>query len=100
MKTTIDLPDELMRAVKIRAVNEGRRLKDLVPELIKIGLAETQEPSSSVGQRVRVPLVQCAHPSRPGQEMTPERVAEILLSEEAVAVQTVAEKAVAAQQSS
>jgi plasmid stability protein len=38
MKTTLDLPDDVMRQVKIRAVHEGRKLKDLIAELIRRGL--------------------------------------------------------------
>jgi hypothetical protein len=38
MKTTLELPDDLIRQVKIRAVHEGRKLKDLIAELIRRGL--------------------------------------------------------------
>jgi hypothetical protein len=82
MKTTLDLPDDLMRAVKIRAVEENRKLKDMIADLLRRGLA--QQPGMPLArQRVRLPLVQCAHEARPGEEMTPERVAELLLEEEA-----------------
>lgn len=37
MKTTLDLPDELMREVKIRAVHEHKKLKDAVAELLRQG---------------------------------------------------------------
>jgi hypothetical protein len=36
-------------------------------------------------RRVKLPLVECAHEARPGEEMTPERVADVLLEEEAAA---------------
>jgi hypothetical protein len=39
MKTTLDLPADLMRAVKIRAVQEGKKLKDAIAELIRKGMA-------------------------------------------------------------
>lgn len=39
MKTTLDLPDELMREVKIRAVHEHKKLKDAIAELIRKGMA-------------------------------------------------------------
>ena len=42
MKTTLDLPDELMREVKIRAVMEDKKLKELIPVLLKKGLEETK----------------------------------------------------------
>jgi hypothetical protein len=39
MKTTLDLPDDLMRAVKIRAVHERKKLKDAIAEFIRKGMA-------------------------------------------------------------
>jgi plasmid stability protein len=39
MKTTLELPDELMRAVKIRAVHEHKKLKDTIAELLLKGIA-------------------------------------------------------------
>jgi hypothetical protein len=40
MKTTVELPDELMRSVKIQAARENRKLKDLLAEIIARGLSE------------------------------------------------------------
>ncbi|HEX6511347.1 MAG TPA: antitoxin [Chloroflexota bacterium] len=82
MKTTLELPDELMRALKIRAASDNRRLKDVVTEVIKRGLTESRPPTDSGSRRVALPLVECAHAARPGEEMTPERVAETLLEQE------------------
>ncbi len=39
MKTTLDLPDALMREVKIRAVHEHKKLKDTIAELLQKGIA-------------------------------------------------------------
>jgi hypothetical protein len=39
MKTTLDLPDKLMREVKIRAVHEQNKLKDAIAEFIRRGMA-------------------------------------------------------------
>lgn len=86
MKTTLDLPDDLMRAVKIRAVNEGRRIKDVMADLIRTGLAQDTTSPGVSPRRVRLPLVECAHPASPREEMTPERVAEVLLQDESAAV--------------
>jgi hypothetical protein len=83
MKTRLDLPDDLMRAVKLRAVEENRKLKDTFAELLRRGLAQDRAESSALRNRVRHPLVECAHDARPGEEMTPERVAEVLLEEAA-----------------
>ncbi|MGH9322568.1 MAG: antitoxin [Vicinamibacteria bacterium] len=82
MKTTLDLPDDLMRAIKMRAVKDNRKLKDAIADLLKRGLAREPTPAK-VRHRVRLPLVRCAHEARPGEEMTAERVAEVLLDEEA-----------------
>ncbi|MGD9984704.1 MAG: hypothetical protein AB7S51_11180 [Porticoccaceae bacterium] len=38
MKTTLELPDPLMREVKILAAQSNRKLKDVVAELIETGL--------------------------------------------------------------
>jgi plasmid stability protein len=83
VKTTIDLPDELVRALKIRAVQENRKLKDMVADLLRRGLAAEAGRPTAVHQRVRLPLVQCAHRAEPGTEVTPDRAAQILLDEEA-----------------
>ncbi len=83
MKTTLELPDDLMRTIKIRAVEENRKLKDTIADLLRRGLSQEPVEPTSVRNRVRLPLVQCAHEAHPGEEMTPERVAEVLLEEEA-----------------
>ncbi len=82
MKTTLELPDDLMREIKIRAVNENRKLKDAIADLLKRGLSQKTVEPPTVRNRVKLPLVQCAHKARPDEEMTPERVARLLLQEE------------------
>ena len=42
IKTTLDLPDDLMREVKIRALHEGKKLKDAIAELIRQGIAASK----------------------------------------------------------
>ena len=83
MKTTIELPDELMREIKVRAAREDKRLKDLIAELLRRGLANAEsDVTSKRSHRVELPLIKGGHPAEPGQELTPERVAEILLDQE------------------
>ena len=82
MKTTLDLPDDLVRAVKIRAVKENRKLKDMIADLLRRGLAQ-ECGMPVVRRRVELPLVECAHEAQPGEEMTPDRVADVLLEQEA-----------------
>jgi hypothetical protein len=72
-----------MRAVKLRAVEENRKLTDMITDLLRRGLAQEPSASPSVPNRVNLPLVKDAHRARPDDEMTPERVAEVLIEEEA-----------------
>jgi plasmid stability protein len=81
MKTTLDLPDELMRSVRIRAARENRKLKDVVAELLRRGLAQPTD-AGRPARRVHLPLVRTSHAS-PTQEVTPERAADALVDEEA-----------------
>lgn len=43
MKTTLELPDELMRRVKLRAVHANRKLKDEIAQLLVAGLANAPD---------------------------------------------------------
>ena len=82
MKTTVDLSDDLMRTMKILAAKHGRTLKDVMEDLLRQGLSAQARPTDHV-RRVQVPLVQCAHPATEGDEVTPDRLAEILAVSEA-----------------
>jgi hypothetical protein len=44
MKTTLELPDGLMRRVKLRAVHRGQKLKDAVAQLLELGFTADGEP--------------------------------------------------------
>jgi len=63
MKTTIDLPEDLVREMKFRAVREGRKLREVAEEVFRRGLAAPAIPGRP-GERHRValPIV----PSSPG----------------------------------
>ena len=39
MKTTLDLPDDLMRAVKIRAAEQNLKLREVVADALRAALA-------------------------------------------------------------
>jgi hypothetical protein len=83
MKTTVDLPAELVRTIKIRAIEENRKLKEMIAELLRRGLGEESSvEQGAVRRRVTLPLVQTAHPANPDEEMTPERVAAVLIAED------------------
>lgn len=74
-KTTLHLPDELMREIKFRAVDENAKLEDVVTELLRLGLSGAPKWRRLVRHCVRFPLVQFGHPAKPSDELTPERVA-------------------------
>lgn len=82
MKTTMELPDDLMREIKLRAVREDRKLKDLVAELLRKGLDSRAEGPRRVPHRVKLPIIECSRPANPEEDLTPERVAQILNDEE------------------
>jgi len=59
MKTTLDLPDDLMRAVKIRAAEHNLKLKDIVADALRAALATPfgalpvpPDPVQAFGQRL------------------------------------------------
>jgi len=88
MKTTFDLPPDLVRALKIRAIHEGRKLKDVAADLLKRGLA-APEPSAKP-RAVRplidiaangLPVVRCAT-NAPAKRMTDEEL--LALEQEAL----------------
>lgn len=77
MKTTIDLPDELMREVKLRAVVQGRPVKDLVADYLRQGLGlksradeKNSSPMVEIGKR-GLPVIRCA-PDAPATRMSAE----------------------------
>jgi hypothetical protein len=43
MKTTFDLPDELVRRIRIEAAQSDRKLKDLVALLLEAGLRASRD---------------------------------------------------------
>jgi len=46
MKTTLDLPDDLMRGMKIRAATQGRKLKDVIADAIRESFISKRETPS------------------------------------------------------
>jgi hypothetical protein len=47
MRTTVDIPDELLRRAKSEAALRGRKLKDLVEEGLRLVLEKEETPSST-----------------------------------------------------
>ena len=42
-KTTLELPDALMQQVKLRAVRRHQKLKDVIAQLLELGIAASPE---------------------------------------------------------
>ena len=79
MKTTLDLPVELVREMKIRAAHEGRKIKDVATSLLRAGMS--MESSGIHGPRPRkgsldFPLFECTSIA-PAQKMTIEEILEV-----------------------
>lgn len=86
MKTTLDLPDDLVREVKFRAVDENRAFKEVVAELIRKGLSADPTHSKTCATQLKkcratgLPLVECR--KAVPRQITPQRAAQILLDQE------------------
>ncbi len=58
MRTTIDIPDELYRTLKVRAALSGVTMRDFVRRLVEIGLRQPDAPSDSIrGRREPPPVI-------------------------------------------
>lgn len=80
MATPVELPDELMRELDARAEREGRTTSDLITELLRRGL---DAGDGTPVHYVTFPLIAGTKPAAPGEELTPERIANLLIDQEA-----------------
>lgn len=77
MKTTFDLPEELVREMKFRAVREGRKLRDVAEEVFRKGLAAASAPHGGGNRnRISLPIIP-APPGAPAFELSGERLLEL-----------------------
>lgn len=88
MRITIELADRLVHDIKMRAKSRRQRFRDTVAELLRKGLAAAVAESTAATARVRrdrrtgLPVVECLHPAAHWEEVTPDRVADILLAQD------------------
>jgi hypothetical protein len=75
MRTTIDMPDALMRAAKARAAEHGESLKDLVNRALAHELGLSSVPKQKTG-RVTLPLL--ARDAAPAVLVTNDDIADAL----------------------
>ena len=79
MRTTIDMPDALMRAAKARAAEHGESLKDLVNRALAHELGLASAPKRKTG-RVALPLI--ARDATPAVLVTNDDIAAALEAED------------------
>ena len=67
MRITVELPDELLRRIKVHAVLTDRKLNEIVPQLLELGLGIDEvgvKRASSPRKSVRGSSVRAAAPQR------------------------------------
>jgi plasmid stability protein len=75
MRTTLELPDDLMRSIKVRAASTDRTLTDVMTEVLRAGL-RMEESDAPSRRTLDFPLVITAR-TAPEGALSPERIAEI-----------------------
>ena len=81
MRTTVDLPEDLVLQVREYATRTNRTLKSAYADLLRRGLIVDQD-MPSIQHRVKLPLIKSTNPVRPGQGLTPEQIKDLLLEED------------------
>lgn len=72
MRTTVDIPDETYRELKVKAATEGETVRAIVLRGIR---REIEDPAPQPKKKFEIPVI---HSSRPGTlNLTPEQIDEI-----------------------
>jgi len=84
MRTTIELPDELFREAKTRAVQEGTTLKDLMIQFVRSGLGAPAAGRAEASSRRTLPpvAIRRIRGRRPSPALTKGQLQELLEDEE------------------
>lgn len=92
MKTTVDLPADLVKALKLHALDQRRKLGESVVHLLRLGSTSDEgigrpsgkpsNPALRNNHRVQLPLIHCRHSPAPDLQATPHQVANLLLQQE------------------
>ncbi len=77
MRTTLEIPDSLMRDIRVRAALSDRTLTQQITNLLRAGLNVTTETATKDSGHVQLPLVRTSR-NATADELSPQRVAEIL----------------------
>jgi hypothetical protein len=73
MKTTLDLPDDLVQELKLRSVHERSKLKDVAAAALRRGLAMDGKPPQPRKKSIKLPLFECG-PDAPAAKMSAEEL--------------------------
>jgi len=83
MKTTLDLPDALVKEVELRASHEGRKLNEVAADLLRIGLASEPVtvlpktlPVMKMDPLTQLPYFECGADA-PASQMTAEQLIQL-----------------------
>ena len=57
MRTTLDLPDDLFRQLKVRAATKGATIKELLTRFVERGLRQTDDTESPTRRRSPLPVI-------------------------------------------
>lgn len=77
MRTTVDLPDELLRALKVQAAKRGETLKDVLTRAV------SREVATGRNEHRRVELPLLAVEARPTVAVTADDIAAALAEDDA-----------------
>lgn len=78
MKMTFDLPAGIARQLKVRAAEDGLKLKDLITEACRALLEKPRKAGKTVAPKRFPTFFHGGQPAKPGTELMPEKVDEIL----------------------
>jgi hypothetical protein len=89
MKTTIDLPAELVKKLKLRAVHQRRKVKDVAAELLSSALEAPSQLANAEqfrivkSEKTGLPVIESTRPHGPVHSLTRDEMEQILLDQEA-----------------
>jgi hypothetical protein len=88
MKATVEIPDALFQVIHAQAQQRGQNFDSTMAEILQRGIAGASEsgslskPIMSRDPETGLPVIMGGRRPLPGQELTPERIDEILLEQE------------------
>jgi hypothetical protein len=85
VKTTLDLPEDLVQELKLRSVHERKKLKDVAAQVLRRGLG-ISSPAVARKKEISFPLFESG-PDAPASKMTAEEL--IALEQRVVAEEDV-----------